>query len=105
MIDKNKATENIGQCESKKRALQILTEEIQDHLPKEKWNEYERAINRVRYEFAKTGMIKPKYHKGHSIKDWYTCGHCGFAIHEISYNFCPNCGYGIKWDSTRCLTK
>ena len=92
-------------CVSKERCLEILTEEVQDHLPKKQWNDYERAVNRVLYEFAKTDQIKSKYHKGHSIKDWYTCGHCGFTIHEISFNFCPNCGYGIKWDSTRCLTK
>lgn len=102
---KNKENTNIGQCTSKERALQILTEEIQDHLPEEKWDDYEHAVNRVLYEFAKTDQIKPKYHKGHSIKDWYTCGHCGFAIHDIGPNFCPNCGYGIKWDSPRCLKK
>ena len=97
--------QNIGQCTSKERALQILTEEIQDYLPKEKYHDYEHAVNRVIYEFAKTDQIKPKYHKGHSINDWYTCGNCGHAIHEIHFNYCQNCGYGIKWDSPRCLTK
>ena len=97
--------QNTGKCTSKERALQVITEEIQDYLPVDKWEEYEYAVNRIRYEFAKTDQIKPKYHKGHSIKDWYTCGHCGFTIREINSNFCPNCGYGIKWDSVRCLTK
>lgn len=102
---KNKENTNIGQCTSKERALQVITEEIQDHLPEEKWEEYEHVVNRIRYEFEKTDQLKPKYHKGHSVKDWYTCGNCGHTIHEIHYNFCPNCGYGIKWDSPRCLTK
>lgn len=42
-----------GACVSKERCLEILTEEVQDHLPKEKWEDYERAVNRVRYEFSK----------------------------------------------------
>ena len=61
---------NIGQCTSKEKALQVITEEIQDHLPTEKWEEYEHVVNRIRCEFAKTDQIKPKYHKGHSIKEW-----------------------------------
>ena len=97
--------QNIGQCTSKERALQVITEEIQDHLPEEKWEEYEHVVNRIRCEFAKTDRTKPKYHKGHSFKDWYTCGYCGFIIREIGHNFCPNCGHGIKWDGIRCLTK
>ena len=92
---------NIGQCTSKERALQVITEEIQDYLPEEKWGEYEHVVNRIRYEFSKTDQIKPKYHKGHSINDWYTCGNCGFTIREIDHNFCPNCGYGIKRDIPR----
>lgn len=97
--------ENIGQCVSREKALQVITEQVQDYLPEDKWNEYERVVNRVRYEFGKNERTKPIYHKGHSFKDWYTCGNCGFGIHEIGYNYCPNCGFGIKWDSIRCLTK
>lgn len=29
------------------RAIEILTEEIQDHLPEEKWNDYEEALEKV----------------------------------------------------------
>lgn len=50
-------------------------------------------------------VSKPKYHKGKYVKDWWTCGHCGDQIYEIVYNYCPWCGYKIKWDSIRCLTK
>lgn len=53
----------------------------------------------------KTDKIKPECHKCHTIEEWYTCGNCGFKICDIGYNFCPNCGCGIKWDSTRCLEK
>lgn len=89
----------------KEMALEILTEEIEDYIPKEKQHEYENAVDRVIYEFKKTGKIKPKCHKGKRIHDYYTCGNCGFTISEINFNFCPNCGFGIKWDPCRCLTK
>ena len=32
---------NNGPCESKERCLEILTEEIEDLLPQEKWQDYE----------------------------------------------------------------
>lgn len=92
-------------CTSKERCIEILTEEIEDHLPVEKHEDYERAVNRVLYEFRKTDEVKPKFHKGAHTKDWYTCGNCCHTISSIGDNFCPNCGYKIKWDSTRCLTK
>ena len=60
-------------------------------------------INRLEYHKAQAEGVKPKYHKGESIKDWYTCKNCGFRV-EINDNYCPNCGYRIKWDSCRCLT-
>lgn len=94
-----------GACVSKKRCIEVLTEEVQDHLPEEKWQDYEMSINRVLYEFAKMDGAKPKYHKGQHIKNWYTCGNCGFRLREISINYCPNCGYAVVWDSPRCLTK
>lgn len=52
-----------GACVSKQRALEILTDEIQDYLPIEKWDEYEMTVNRVRYEFAKLDAVKPILYK------------------------------------------
>lgn len=53
--------------------------------------------------------IVPKYHKGKSINDWYTCGQCGSMLNkgasdDVLNDFCWKCGYRIKWDSCRCLT-
>ena len=57
-----------------------------------------------RYEKMNTG-IRPKYHKGNHIKDWWTCGQCGATMScGVISNFCINCGYRIKWDHPRCLT-
>lgn len=92
-----------GACVSKKRCIEILAEEIQDLLPEEKWEDYERAVNRVLYEFGKHDGAKPRYHKGQHIKDWYTCRNCGSGI-DVGHNFCPNCGYTLLWDSIKCLT-
>lgn len=60
-------------------------------------------INRLDYHRNQAEGQKPKYHKGDCIKDWYTCRNCGVRV-EITYNFCPGCGYRIRWDSCRCLT-
>lgn len=92
-----------GACVSKERCIEILTEEVQDHLPKEKWEGYERAVNRVRYEFSKLDGEKPRYNRGKHIKSWYTCRHCGSTV-NIEHNYCPNCGYKLLWDGIRCLT-
>lgn len=57
-----------------------------------------------RYEKMNTG-IRPKYHKGNHIKDWWTCGQCGATVScGVISNFCMDCGYRIKWDHPRCLT-
>ena len=61
------------------------------------------VINRMEYHRGQAIGIKPKYNKGQSIKDWYTCGNCGKQI-EIIDNYCAGCGYRIKWDTIRCLT-
>ena len=63
----------------------------------------ERVINRLEYHRNQADGVKPRYHHGDSIKYYYTCGNCGFRV-TIGDNYCPNCGYAIKWDSCRCLT-
>ena len=105
-MKENKARhETFGPCVSKERCLEILAEEIQNHLPKSKWGEYERAVNRVRYEFAKLNAVKPKLYRASRRQfDYWKCGNCGSGIREITMNYCPNCGFEIKWDGIRCLT-
>ena len=57
-----------------------------------------------RYEKMNTGY-KPKFHKGKSVKDWWTCGQCGATVFDgVTSNFCMNCGYRIRWNNPRCLT-
>ena len=57
-----------------------------------------------RYEKMNIGY-KPKFHKGKSEKDWWTCGQCGKSVFDgVTSNYCMNCGYRIKWDNPRCLT-
>lgn len=61
------------------------------------------VINRLDYHRRQAEGTKPKWHKGQSIKDYYTCGNCGRTV-DIIFDYCPNCGFALKWDSTRCLT-
>ena len=88
----------------KERSLEILTEEIEDYLPDEKHKDYEDAVDRVCYEYEKIKSKKPNYHKGKRVADWYTCGQCGRNV-DIVFDFCPLCGFKIKWDSPRTLTR
>ena len=60
-------------------------------------------INRLEYHRNQAEGMKPKYHPGMVLKDYYTCRNCGHRV-AVQDNYCPNCGYRIKWDSTRCLT-
>lgn len=60
-------------------------------------------INRLEYHRNQAEGIKPKWHRGEVLKDYYTCGNCGFKV-IVNDNYCPNCGFMIKWDSRRCLT-
>lgn len=63
----------------------------------------ELIINRLNYHRSQAEGMKPVYHKGDCIKDYYTCRNCGKRI-DIIDNFCAGCGFMIKWDTVRCLT-
>ena len=63
----------------------------------------ETIVNRFDYHRRQAEGVKPKYRPGPVLKDSYTCGNCGFRV-IVQDNFCPNCGFSIKWDSCRCLT-
>jgi hypothetical protein len=79
------------------QAIQHIREDCSEFM----WAE--RVINRLEYHRNQAIGVKPRYHKGQSIKDYYTCGNCGKRV-EIQQDFCWGCGYRIKWDSIRCLT-
>jgi hypothetical protein len=63
----------------------------------------EMVIDRLEYHRAQAVGVKPKYHKGQYMKDYYTCANCGRRI-EIIDNFCAGCGFRALWDNIRCLT-
>ena len=94
-----------GPCVSKERCIKILAQEIPGYIPENRLEEYGRAVNRLKYEFAKTDAVKPILYKGQRKQyDYWKCGNCGTGIGEIVANYCPNCGFSIKWDGIRCLT-
>lgn len=73
---------------------------VQENFERE-WTES--VINRLDYHRRQAEGVKPKWNRGQSIRDYYTCGNCGRSV-EINDNFCGGCGFAIKWDSIRCLT-
>lgn len=85
-------------------------EEIWNMVPESEKTEkstekYTRMKNRFSYECSKGIPVKPKGEKHRKERRMmYTCGHCGHGIDVIN-NYCPNCGFMVKWDSPRCLTK
>lgn len=97
-----------GEMMSESDAIELLETSVADALTQSpiqiRTDEYDRALNRIRYRFAQCKPVKPKRHKGKYIKDFYTCGNCAFSVSEIGWDYCPNCGYRIGWDSPRCLT-
>lgn len=56
--------------------------------------EYEKALNRFRYEVAKGIGTKKKIIKAKNkgYHDFQYCGKCGFGTGEPSHKYCPNCG-------------
>ena len=64
-----------------------------------------RLLNLLRYLRDRQEGVKPKYYKAsRSVYSYWRCGHCGGRKVDVGDNYCPNCGYYIKWDNPRCLT-
>lgn len=66
---------------------------------------HEQTINLLKYMRDKQNGVRPKYYKAsRSVYSYWRCGQCGGRKVDVGDNYCPNCGYYIKWDSPRCLT-
>lgn len=65
----------------------------------------ERIVNLLKYNRARHEGVKPRYYKASkTIYSYWVCSNCGRSHLDVGDNYCPNCGYHIKWDSPRCLT-
>lgn len=62
---------------------------------------YERALNRLRYEVRKSVPIAPKIQKQRFTS--YSCGQCGGGLEPGVDNYCPHCGRKIV-DWTKIFT-
>ena len=96
-----------GRCTSAEKAIEFF-ENLPDNIPDEVkdddfCDEYEEALNTFRSAASRLVPVVPKWHKGRAIDDYHTCGACGHNL-NILYDYCPNCGRPIKWDTVRCLT-
>ena len=97
-VDASKMLKPIGKCCSPIEAIElfeslikIVPEEYRTHKFCE---EYECALNRIRYEASKGVGRKKKITK--STKSWRPnlmyCGNCGFDANDPMYEYCPKCG-------------
>lgn len=80
--------------------LEMLPDNIPDEIKDDDFcNEYERMLNRVRYEVRKSVPVVPNVTEPVSKKfsRFYTCGQCGYSLHPEIYKFCPCCGRAIRW--------
>lgn len=63
-------------------------------------DDYEHALNRLRYEVRRSVPMPPKVIKAISRgqSNRYSCGACGFALRPSDlaiFKYCPNCGREI----------
>ena len=79
--------------------MEMLPDVIdEDSKTDEFCEDFEKALNRFRYEVTKGIGIKKKIvkavKKGHH--DIQYCGKCGFNADEQSFKYCPNCGTAYR---------
>ena len=69
----------------------------EDAKTEEFCEEFEAAMNRLRYEVAKGFGKRSRLRK--AAKSWnhdeYLCGECGSTIYEAVWEYCPKCGTKI----------
>ena len=81
--------------ESAVEFLEMLPDNIPDEIKDDDFcDEYERMLNRVRYEVRKSVPVAPKVYKNRFTS--YTCGQCGHGV-NAEHSYCPKCGREIKW--------
>jgi len=87
-----------GSCCSGLEAIEFmenLAEVIDEDVKTEEFCEqFQKALNRFRYEVAKGIGKKKKIVKATNrrLHDFSYCGKCGHGANEPSWKFCPNCG-------------
>lgn len=93
---------NGGLCMSGLDAVEFL-EMLPDNIPDEVKDdefceEYERMLNRVRFEVRKSVPVAPKVTKARSrgYMDFYSCGQCGHDV-AVHQKHCSGCGRPIEW--------
>lgn len=63
-------------------------------------DEYERVMNRIRYECSKgKGLDVLIQKRTHGTGDLVTCRNCGFSLGLEGQRYCENCGKAQKWPS------
>lgn len=64
-------------------------------------DQYDRAMNRARYEVDKSLPVAPNAlkAKARSYGTFYSCGNCGFSLREELDKCCPKCGREVKWSA------
>lgn len=92
-----------GMMEPLEDALEFFELYLPDSMPEdikteEFCDDYQRALNRLKYESLKHLPIKPKTVKAiaRGRSDFYSCGNCGSVV-TVNDNYCPACGTEIKW--------
>lgn len=61
--------------------------------------QYENALNRIRYEIRKSVAVQPRVRKfkNRKFKDEILCGQCGSCILSETQEFCNKCGRKIDY--------
>lgn len=75
--------------------MEMLPDVIDDDYKTDEFcDDFEKALNRFRYEVTKGIGRKKKVVKAvrKGLHDIKYCGKCGFNADEPSFKYCPNCG-------------
>ena len=91
-----------GMMEPLEDALEFFELYLPDSLPEnikteEFCDDYQRELNRLKYESLKHLPIKPKIEKLKRF-DYHSCGGCGRVL-SVNDKYCPACGTKIKWET------
>ena len=98
----------MAMCCSIEEAIQYIggmADTMRKHGEKRTADMPERIVNLLKYNRARHEGLKPRYYKAsRAMYSYWVCSNCGRGHLDVGDNYCPNCGYYIKWDSPRCLT-